>query len=188
MSSRSQALTVKIALPYAEALLESAQEKQAVEQTNKDLNFIAGLLSKSSELQTFLDNPLITTITKKSVLKDLLVNQVNNFVVNFLLILVDRRRITLLSIIIEKYLELSYKVDSITIAEVRAAIALTEIQQVDLIQKLKNLTNSKEVKLVMKIDPELIGGLIIKVGSKVIDTSLAGKLKQMSSYLNGNTN
>ena len=182
-----QGIISKVALPYAEALLESAQEKKAIEETNDDVTLIIELLSKSLELRAFLDNPLITPIIKKNVLKDLLLNQVNNFVLNFLLVLVDRRRITLLDSIVQKYLELSYKLDSVTIAEVKTTIALTEVQQSNLVQKLKYMTDSKEVKLVIKIDPELIGGFVIRVGSKVIDTSLAGKLKQMSFYLNGST-
>ena len=58
----------------------------------------------------------------------------------------------------------------------------------DLVQKLKQMTNSKEVKLIITIDSTLIGGLIIQIGSKVIDTSLAGKLKRISFYLSENLN
>ena len=100
----------------------------------------------------------------------------------------DRRRITLLSIIIQKYLELSYQLDSIVVAQVRTSISFTETQQEDLVKQIKNITNSKEVKLLITIDPDLIGGFIVQIGSKVIDTSLAGKLKQISFYLNGSAN
>ena len=183
-----QAIMAKVALPYAEALLESARDNKLVERTNQDLSFIVNLLSKSSELQSFLDNPLIASVMKKNVLSNLLLDQVNIYVLKFLLVLVDRRRITLLNSIIQKYLELAYKLDSITIAEVRTSIALTDDQQSKLIKKLKIMTNSKEVKLVIAIDTSLIGGFIVQIGSKIIDTSLSGKLKSMSLYLQGNSN
>lgn len=184
----SQGVIAKVALPYAEALLESAQNNNCVEAANQDISLISNLLSDSPELQVFLSNPLITSVAKKNVLHDLLFNQINNFVLKFLLVLVDRRRITLLSIITQKYLELSYQLDSIVVAQVRTSIAFTEVQQLDLVKKIKKITNSKEVKLLITIDPDLIGGFIVQIGSKVIDTSLAGKLKQISFYLNGSTN
>lgn len=175
-----------VALPYAEALLESVQELNLLEKTNQDLSLISKILLESSDLKSFLENPLITTVIKKNVLNKLLINQINSSVLNFLLVLIDRRRIALLDIIIKKYLELAYKLDSTIIAEVYTVVTLTEAQQEALVEKIKMITNSKYVKLSIKIDSSLIGGFIIQIGSKVIDTSLLGKLKKMSDYLNVN--
>lgn len=183
----NQGVLAKIATPYAEALLEAARYNDSLESINQDLCFIRDLLSESIQLQLFLDNPLVASVAKKSVLSNLLADQVSHTVLKFLLILVDRRRIGLLITIIQKYLELVYKLDSITIAQVRTSIALTEEQQMSLITKIKSITKSKEVKLVFTIDTSLIGGFIIQIGSKVIDTSLSGKLKSMSSYLQRST-
>nr|YP_010502480.1 ATP synthase subunit delta [Grateloupia turuturu]UXC96893.1 ATP synthase subunit delta [Grateloupia turuturu] len=181
MSSQSVS---KVALPYAEALLESVQEANLVEQTNQDLSLISTILLESIDLKVFLNNPLIASIAKKSVLNELLGNQVNDYVLKFLLVLIDRRRISLLNVIIEKYLELAYNLESTIIAEISTAIMLTELQQQALIEKLKNITQSKNVKLVVQVNPSLIAGFIVQIGSKVIDTSLSGKLKQMAFYLN----
>nr|BCB92369.1 ATP synthase subunit delta [Grateloupia asiatica] len=181
MSSQSVS---KVALPYAEALLESVQEANLVEQTNQDLSLISTILLESIDLKVFLNNPLIASIAKKNVLNELLGNQVNDYVLKFLLVLIDRRRISLLNVIIEKYLELAYNLESTIIAEISTAIMLTELQQQALIEKLKNITQSKNVKLVVQVNPSLIAGFIVQIGSKVIDTSLSGKLKQMAFYLN----
>nr|YP_010986197.1 ATP synthase CF1 delta subunit [Polyopes affinis]WOL37115.1 ATP synthase CF1 delta subunit [Polyopes affinis] len=179
----SQSLS-KIALPYAEALLESVQAVNLVEETNKDLSLISTALLKSIDLKSFLDNPLIVTIAKKEVLNQLLTNQVNNYVLRFLLLLIDRRRISLLNVIIDKYFELVYKLESTIMAEISTAVMLTELQQNALIEKLKIITQSKNVKLAIQVNPDLIAGFIVQIGSKIIDTSLSGKLKQMASYLN----
>nr|YP_009488777.1 ATP synthase subunit delta [Grateloupia filicina]AWD77346.1 ATP synthase subunit delta [Grateloupia filicina] len=181
MSSQSVS---KVALPYAEALLESVKEANLVEQTNQDLSLISTILLESIDLKVFLNNPLIASIAKKNVLNELLGNQVNDYVLKFLLVLIDRRRISLLNVIIEKYLELAYNLESTIIAEISTAIMLTELQQQALIEKLKNITQSKNVKLVVQVNPSLIAGFIVQIGSKVIDTSLSGKLKQMAFYLN----
>ena len=123
---------------------------------------------------------------KKEVLKQLFKDQVQEFTLNFLFVLVDRRRISFLNIIIQKYLELTYVLESTTIAELYSVVDLNELQQENLIKKIQLMTNSTKVKLVISKDPDLIGGFIIKIGSKIIDASLSGKLKTMSLYLDTN--
>nr|WCH54722.1 ATP synthase CF1 subunit delta [Hypnea edeniana] len=179
----SQNANDKISLPYAEALLEYANENKIINDMNSNLSAIQSLLAESMDFQLLLNNPLTATEIKKEVITKLLSNQVNSYVLKFLLVLVDRRRISLINLIINKYFELAYKLDSITIANISTPVALTEAQQEALINKLKTMTSSQTVKLEMNIDTSLLGGFIIQIGSKVIDTSLAGKLKNMAFYL-----
>nr|YP_010619654.1 ATP synthase CF1 subunit delta [Tayloriella tenebrosa]WAX03667.1 ATP synthase CF1 subunit delta [Tayloriella tenebrosa] len=182
----NQSFKEKITTPYAEALIDHAQSLNLLAEATKDLSSISTVLSESKDLQALLQNPLINGFIKKEILKQLFENQINNFVMNFLLVLVDRRRVSILYSIIQKYLELIYVLESITIAELYCAIDITEIQQESLIQKIKFMTNSNQVKLVIRKDTDLIGGFVIKIGSKIIDASLAGKLKRMSLYLDTN--
>lgn len=174
----------KVALPYAEALLESAKVANLVDQIKDDLSSILDLLSESPNLRQFLENPLITPVAKKNVLNKLFYEQIHKSVFNFLLILVDRRRISLINAIIDKYLELAYQLESIIVAEVSTAILLTEVQEENLVNQLKRITSSKQVKLVVHQDSSLIAGFKVKIGSKIIDTSISGQLKQMTFYLN----
>nr|YP_009395164.1 ATP synthase CF1 subunit delta [Bryothamnion seaforthii]ARW63932.1 ATP synthase CF1 subunit delta [Bryothamnion seaforthii] len=182
----NQNLKEKIALPYAEALIDIAQKLGLLSETNNNLSSISMVLSQSKDLKLFLSNPLISKVVKKEVLKKLFQDQVNDFILNFLLVLVDRQRISFITTIIEKYLELSYQLESITIAEVSSAVELNESQQDSLIEKIQVITGTNRVKLVINNDPDLIGGFIIKIGSKIIDASLSGKLKNISFYLNTN--
>nr|YP_010903265.1 ATP synthase CF1 subunit delta [Hypnea cornuta]WCH55718.1 ATP synthase CF1 subunit delta [Hypnea cornuta] len=179
----SQDANDKIALPYAEALLECAHKNNIVDDMNNDVSSIQSLLAESTDFRVFLNNPLTGIEAKKSVISKLLLNQVNSFLLKFLLVLVKRRRINLINLIIDKYFDLAYKLDSITIVTVSTSVALTEAQQEALINKLKDMTSSQTVKLEMNINTSLLGGFIIQIGSKVIDTSLAGKLKNMAFYL-----
>lgn len=182
----NQSTINKIAVPYAEALLELSKQSNLLKETTKDLSLISTTLSQSKDLQFFLYNPLTQILAKKNVLKKLFANQVNDFVLKFLLVLVDRRRIFLLVTIIDKYLNLAYQLESTLVVELLTAIAFNENQQNNLIEAIKKITKSKYVKLVMTVDNNLIGGFCIKIGSKVIDSSLSGKLRQMSFYLNTN--
>jgi len=182
----NQGIINKISVPYAEALLELAKNSNLLPETEQDLSFICTVLSSSKDLKLFLANPLINASNKKDLLKELFKDKINNYILNFLLVLINRRRIGLLTTIIDKYMELSYKLNSLTVAELSTTIAFNENQQTSLVEKIKTITNSKNVKLIINIDPSLIGGFIVKIGSKVIDASLAGKLKQISFYLNTN--
>nr|YP_010952210.1 ATP synthase CF1 delta subunit [Gloiopeltis furcata]WMP13879.1 ATP synthase CF1 delta subunit [Gloiopeltis furcata] len=180
----SQSAMAKVALPYAEALLDSARSTNSIKKMSEDVSLIADILSKSLDLKLFLKNPLIENKVKKAVLNKLFVEQTNTSILNFLSILVDRGRITLLSLVLKKYLELAYQLDSTTVVQVTTSLAFTESQQKTLIEKLKEMTQSKQVKLMIQVDSKLIGGFKIQIGSKVIDTSLAGKLQQIALYLN----
>nr|QUE28805.1 AtpD [Porphyropsis coccinea] len=178
MSSNSA--VAKVSQPYAEALLELVKETSGA---NDDVNLVIESLKASEDLHHTLCNPLLPASTKKKILQDIFGKQIGEVCLSFLMVLVDRKRISIVCIILEKYLILSYQISSVTIAEVTTAIPFTPEQHDSLKAKIKTMTSAQEVKLVITVNPELIGGFTIQIGSKVIDTSLQGQLKQMASYL-----
>ena len=173
----------KVAEPYAEALLDLAKSTDSLKETTNDMNIVSQFLANSSDLRKFLGNPIITRDAKKNVVKDILGEQISASTLKFLLLLVDRGRIEVLEQIAQKFLELSYKQESIEIAKVTSSIQLSAEQQQKIAEKLKAITGAKQIKLALKVDPELIGGFTIEVGSKMIDTSIRGQLNKMSSLL-----
>jgi F-type H+-transporting ATPase subunit delta len=173
----------KVAEPYAEALLDLAKSNDSLKETTNDMNIVSQFLVNSSDLKKFLGNPLITRDAKKNVVKDILGEQISGNTLKFLLLLVDRGRIEVLESIAQKFLELSYKQESIEIAKITSSIQLSADQQKAIAEKLKVITGAKQIKLALKIDPQLIGGFTIEIGSKMIDTSIRGQLKQISNLL-----
>jgi len=173
----------KVAEPYAEAFLELAKSNNSLKETTNDVNIVSQFLANSSDLKKFLGNPLIAKAAKKNVVKDILGEQIGGSTLKFLLLLVDRGRIQVLESISQKFLELSYKQESIEIAKITSSIQLSAGQQKDIAEKLKVITGAKQIKLALKVDPQLIGGFTIEIGSKMIDTSIRGQLKQISSLL-----
>merc|ERR1712032_607177 len=83
----------------------------------------------------------------------------------------------------KRFLELSYKRDSIEIAKVTSSTPLSAEQQKNLAGKLKSITGASQIKLALKTDPSLIGGFTVEIGSKLIDTSIRGQLNQITSLL-----
>ena len=173
----------KIVEPYAEALLELANSNDSLKETTNDMNIVSQFLVNSSDLKKFLGNPLITREAKKNVIKDILGEQINPTTLTFLMLLVDRGRISLLDTLAQRFLELSYKTEKIEIAKITSSIQLSADQQKNIAEKLKTITWAKQIKLALKVDPALIGGFTVEIGSKLIDTSIRGQLKQISNLL-----
>ncbi len=178
MSSKN----VKIAQPYAEAFLELAN-KGSLDNVINDLNCVSSSVSGSAELKTLLSNPLINSQTKKNVVKSVFNEKIDNNTLKFLLVLCDRGRISYLEPIVNKALELAYKAASIETVKVMSSVPFTSTQQEALISKLKKMTGADQIRLDITTNSSLIGGFVVQVGSKIIDTSLQGQLKQLSSYL-----
>jgi F-type H+-transporting ATPase subunit delta len=99
------------------------------------------------------------------------------------MLLVDKRRIFFLSAICQSYLQLLRKLTNTVLAEVVTALKLTDNQRQTVTDKVKQLTGANEVELTTTIDPDIIGGVIIKVGSQVFDSSLRGQLRRISLSL-----
>jgi F-type H+-transporting ATPase subunit delta len=173
----------KIVEPYAEALLELANSSGSLKETTNDMNIVSQFLVNSSDLKKFLGNPLVTREAKKNVIKDILGEQIDKKTLTFLMLLVDRGRIAILGNIAQRFLELSYKSDSIQIAKIISSVQLSAEQQKNIAEKLKTITGAKQIKLALKVDPTLIGGFTVEIGSKLIDTSIRGQLKKISTLL-----
>lgn len=168
--------------PYAEALMAVAQEQNLTEKFGEDVASLLNLLQTSPELNTFITSPIVKGEDKKAVLKQIS-QGIDPFITSFLMILVDRRRIVVLEGICQHFRTLIRKLNQIVLAEVTSAVELTDGQKQAVVDQVKSITQAQDVELVTKIDPELIGGVIIKVGSQVIDASLRGQLRRLSISL-----
>lgn len=176
-------LASKIAAPYARALFDFSVEKNIMHQITADFQNLEIFLDESSELVKYLNNPIVSQAAKGEILTKALQSQVNTETFKFLMVLVNRDRINLLKSVIANYLELVYETASIKTIEVITAVAFTNLQKNTLIQKLKELTNAREIRLVITVEPSLIGGFLIRTESKVIDFTIKNQLQQLAKHL-----
>lgn len=184
---KSSLVSAQIIDPYASALMETAKAHDLADRFGEDARFLLQLVSSSTELQQVLANPLFVAETKKAILRRLTEQAVHPFVLNFLMLLVDRRRITFLDGICNRYEELLRQLKNTVLAEVTTTTQLTTDQQRDIARKVAAITGARGVALKVKLDPELIGGVIVKVGSRVIDASLRGQLRRIALRLGNAT-
>jgi F-type H+-transporting ATPase subunit delta len=176
-------LAAKIAVPYARALFDFSVEKNIMHQITADFQNLEIFLDKTPELTSYLNNPIVRQTAKREILTKTLQSQVNAETFKFLMVLVDRHRINLLQLVIAKYLELVYETASIKMVEVSTAFPFTKLQKNTLIQKLKELTNAREIRLIINVDSSLIGGFLIKMESKVIDFTVKNQLQKLAKHL-----
>jgi F-type H+-transporting ATPase subunit delta len=180
-------LGMKVLDPYAQALLSLGQSNNLVEAFGDDVGLILATLTASEELQQFLESPMANHDAKKGVLKQIFGGQVQPFMENFLMLLVDRGRIQYIFGVCQQYRVLMRKLKGIVLAEVTSTVELTDDQRSQIRQRVQSLTGAAEVEIESTLNPALIGGVVIKAGSQVIDASLKGQLRQISLRLAGLT-
>lgn len=176
-------LTGEILERYAQALLSIAQDGNVVDPVTQDIASLLNLLKESQDLRDFLFSPIFKADDKKAVLNRVLGDGVHPYTRNFLMVLVDRRRILLLEGICKEFQALLRKLNQTVLAEVISVKELTDDQKRSLQEKVMAMTGARHVDLETKLDPDLIGGVIIKIGSQVIDASLRGQLRRISLRL-----
>jgi len=173
----------EVSEPYAQALMSVAQSNNITEQIGEDARSLLGLLDESEDFRLLVSSPLIEADKKKAVIRQVVQSQVQPYMLNFLLLLVDRGRILVLPEICKQYLVLLRQLKQTVLAEVSSAVELTDEQKEAIRQKVLATTNANEVELQTSVDPELLGGVVIKVGSQVIDASLRGQLRKIGLKL-----
>lgn len=191
--------TIKIADPYAEAFFQLSlslyiknDDPDLFYQLIFDIQDFLELLKETPELDNFLKNPLNSNILKKNILNKVLENKFNLQTINFLNLLVDKKRIDTIENIGKRFLEKAYEFVCIKFVEVWSTIELSQKQQENLIQRInlvlgpiftKPSSQFYKIQLTLMLDKNLLGGLVIKMGSKVIDLSLRNELQQLGKKL-----
>ncbi|MFK8182869.1 MAG: ATP synthase F1 subunit delta [Phormidesmis sp.] len=175
--------TSEVAAPYAQALLSIAQSKDAIDDINSNATDFLSLLKESSELADFLANPVTSKDVKKGVLQKVLADGVNPQMKNFILLLVDKGRIYLAEPILKEFQSRVRDIKQTVLAEVISAVELSDEQKETVRQKVQGMTEAQSVELETRIDPDLIGGVIIQIGSQVLDASIRGQLRRIGLQL-----
>jgi len=179
----SRTMAARVVDPYAEALVALASAQGLLDTFEADIRFIAAVLQATPELGQFLASPLIKVEAKKNLLQQVFADQIHPLLLNALKLLSDRRRIMFLEAVCRRFLELQRKLQNIVLAEVTTAVPLTEAQQQSIRERVRDFTQASGVELQVAQDPTLLGGVIIKIGSQVIDLSLRGQLRRLALQL-----
>jgi F-type H+-transporting ATPase subunit delta len=175
-------LTNTLALKYAQAIYEIADEKSMLDKVEEQLTMVVATIAGHADLTNLMYHPLVPAQAKKDTINKLFADELDEFVRNFLLLLIDKRRETALKAITQEYVRLANEARNIAEAEVLTARELSAEQLAALADKLSKVTG-KKIVLKTTIAQDLLGGIVVKIGDKLIDGSVARQLKALKTAL-----
>lgn len=164
---------------YAQALLELVSDNLSKEDILKELLDITESVKSSGDLNKVMTSPVISNNEKKNVISKLFENTTNKVILNFLKLLVDKNRFSMLESITKEYKNEINRLNNLLSINVTSAIDLTEDEKSAIKDKLSNILN-KNIELEWATNPDIIAGLVFEVGDNIIDNSLRHKLQDLS--------
>ncbi len=175
-----------VANRYATSLLQLANEKGQLETVFSDMQLVDKVCLENTEFTNFLKSPIIKMDKKVAVIKEIFAGKVSDITSGFLTILTQKRRELYMQQIAEAFIEQYKKHKNILTAVITSATGIDSAVKAKIIELVKQ-TAKGEVELVEKIDKDLIGGFVLRVGDKQVDASVARKLNDLRKTFSGNT-
>ncbi len=174
-----------LAQRYAAALFELAEERRALDEVAGDLRALRAMLADSADLVRLIRSPILSRAEQASAIGAVAERAgLSPLVRDFLAVVARNRRLFAVPAMIEAYLaELAERRGEIT-AEVVAAQPLSQAQREALAEQLRR-SAGRRVSIDVRIDPALIGGLVVKLGSRMVDGSLRSKLQRLQLAMKG---
>ncbi len=181
--SEPVSISTGIAARYATAVFDLSKEGKGLPALEKDIDALDDALGSSADFKSLIASPLYTREQQGAAI-DAIAKKMNlsPTVANTLSLMASKRRLFVLPQLVSEIRAMIADEKGEVTAEVVAAKALTKAQQDKLAKTLKESVG-KDVKLNMAVDESLIGGLVVKVGSKMIDTSIRSKLAALQNSM-----
>lgn len=173
--------TKSLARRYAVALFDLARERNILKTVNMELESVVMRLQEEPEMKKLLESPRLISTIKKDILRSLF-PALDEVTINFLSLLVDKRRSRILDHVVKEYRNLLQEFYNVMTVEVKTAVPLSPALEKELQERLSQVTR-KKIELSAHQDPEMIGGMIVKVGDTVIDGSVRTRLEILREKL-----
>lgn len=171
-----------VARRYAQAFFAIAQDKNMVDKLEAELKTVVDTVNASEELKKFIEHLLVSPEEKKAIINKIFSGEISELTANFLNVVTEKYRAAYIPVIYDEFVSYANEARNMVDAEVKAPVALTEADLENLKNKLAAATG-KSVRVQSKVDPSLIGGVMVRIGDKVIDGSLSGKLDRLKDVL-----
>lgn len=163
-------------------MFDVATQHGGVEVVDNDLQLVRQTIRESKELRTLLEHPLVRIDDKKQIARDLWSARVQPVVFNFICLLLDKRRILALDAIATRFHQLLADQKRQVGVTLTTAVDMGQDEVAALRQELERQWN-REVILEAKVDPEILGGAVLKIGDQVVDGSVRARLDALKATL-----
>lgn len=173
-----------LARRYAAALFDAAKDADSIDKVESDLGLLTYSVQSMPRLGEALAHPLIPGSRKKQIVAEIFREEVEALTLDFLCLLIDKRREDVLEEVEREYVQLANAFRGVVPATVISAVPLSDDERTKLRARLQTMTG-KMVELDLQEDPSLIGGLIVRIGDTVIDGSVTGYLNALKNQMLG---
>lgn len=167
---------------YAESLFDLAKEENKVTQYLDDIKLVGEVLDSDPQIVQFFNHVLIENDKKIQLLDQSFKGNVDQYVLNFLKLLVQSRRIRYIDDIVKSYIKLSNQYLGIEEGMIYTPYELTD-QQIQDIEKAISQKESKKVTLKVSIDPSLLGGIKVQISNRIYDGTIKNKVEMLKKEL-----
>ncbi|MCX4346202.1 MAG: ATP synthase F1 subunit delta [Lachnospiraceae bacterium] len=168
---------------YGDALFELALEKQSVTALYEEAEALRKIFRDNGELMQLLTHPKISKEEKEAAVKAIFDGRVSDDMAGFLVLVVDKGRADELDAVLGYFLSVVKEYKKIGVVDVASAVELTDAQKEKLCEKLLATTDYATLEVNYRVDAALIGGLVVRIGDRVVDSSIRTKLSQMEKQL-----
>lgn len=175
-------LAQEVASKYAQALFAAAKEKGLIDKAYEQFNDLKVFLASDSTLLTFLKAPEVLEEHKEALIRDVFRERIEQLFIEFLVVLVTKHRIAFLPEVIDEFTRLVEAEKGIGRATIITATPLNETKKNDLVTKLTAKTGLK-IELEEKVDPDILGGMIVILHNEIIDGSVRRDLDLLKEQL-----
>lgn len=171
-----------IANRYSKALFDAGLDLEKTDVFYEELVSIRTILEEEEELMNLLGHPRVTYENKKTVVKNIFQNRISQEIINFLYIIIDKRRQDSIFAIIDGYNELYYEANNILDMTATTAVTMDQAHREKLIANLE-ASLDKKIRLTNLVDEKILGGVILEANNMRIDDSILGKIDAMRHKL-----
>ena len=168
---------------YGEALFELAMEENKAQLLMEEVKAVQGLLKENVEFDKLMKHPGITKQEKVQVMHNVFKGRVSDELTGFLEIVVSKERYAELGAIFDYFIAKVKEVSRIGVAYVTSAVELSESQKNSVRLRLLETTSYRTMEMHYSVDPSLIGGMVIRVNDRVVDSSIQTKLNELTKQL-----
>ena len=168
---------------YGEALFELAVEEDKIDAFTEEIVEIRKILAQNPDFSKFMNHPKILKEEKTEVLENVLKGRISDELTGFLTLIITKDRYREIDAIMDYFLTEVKKYKGIGIAYVTTASELREEQKARIEQRLLETTDYKKMEMHYAVEESLIGGMVIRIGDRVIDSSIQTKLSELTRQL-----
>jgi F-type H+-transporting ATPase subunit delta len=170
---------------YAKALFDAAKEKGRLEPVRDELHDFADAVDQVPQLRALLESPEVESRDKMTALREILADS-DELVRNFLLLVVEKGRAPELAEIVREFDALVAAEEGILDVELTTAVELSDAEATKLLEQIEQVSG-RRLRATREVDPELIGGFVLRAGSHRADASVRGRLQRLGRELKGVT-